>query len=498
MASEAEILAARRARAAQLAEQGAELFPARVPRPLDRVPELIAAYGETTAAELEADPNQATVAGRVMGVRSFGKAAFAVLQAEGLRLQVWVKRDRIGEERYAQFKNYEIGDFMWARGPLIRTKSDELTVEADEIGFLGKSYRPLPEKWHGLVDVETRYRQRYLDLLANPDARRTAIIRSRMTSAVRSFLEERGFIEVETPVLQPLYGGALARPFTTHHHTYDRELYLRISLELYLKRLIIGGIDRVYEIGRNFRNEGVDRTHNPEFSMLEVYQAYADYEDMMELTEALVSTVAERVLGSTVLQWAGREIDVAPPWPRRSMADLLREACGVDIEQDRSLEALRKAVKKAGVPGVEVDAAKTWAQLVDDLFSEAVEPKLIDPVFVVDYPTELSPLAKRHSEDPNLVERFEPFIGGFEIGNAFSELNDPDDQRERFAAQVEAARRGDDEAHPIDEDFLLALEHGMPPTGGMGMGMGRLAMLLSGADHLREVKLFPYMRPRDD
>jgi lysyl-tRNA synthetase class 2 len=443
MASEAEILAARRARAAQLAEQGAELFPARVPRPLDRVPELIAAYGETTAAELEADPNQATVAGRVMGVRSFGKAAFAVLQAEGLRLQVWVKRDRIGEERYAQFKNYEIGDFMWARGPLIRTKSDELTVEADEIGFLGKSYRPLPEKWHGLVDVETRYRQRYLDLLANPDARRTAIIRSRMTSAVRSFLEERGFIEVETPVLQPLYGGALARPFTTHHHTYDRELYLRISLELYLKRLIIGGIDRVYEIGRNFRNEGVDRTHNPEFSMLEVYQAYADYEDMMELTEALVSTVAERVLGSTVLQWAGREIDVAPPWPRRSMADLLREACGVDIEQDRSLEALRKAVKKAGVPGVEVDAAKTWAQLVDDLFSEAVEPKLIDPVFVVDYPTELSPLAKRHSEDPNLVERFEPFIGGFEIGNAFSELNDPDDQRERFAAQVQAARSGD-------------------------------------------------------
>ncbi len=498
MATEAEILAARRARAAQLVEQGAELFPARVPRPLDRLPELIAAYGEKSADELEAEPSRATVAGRVMGVRSFGKAAFAVLQAEGLRLQVWVKRDRLGQERYAQFKNYEVGDFMWARGPLIRTKSDELTVEADEIGFLGKAYRPLPEKWHGLADVEARYRQRYLDLLVNPESRRLAMIRSRITSAVRHLLEERGFVEVETPVLQPLYGGAHARPFTTHHHTYDTELYLRISLELYLKRLVIGGIDRVYEIGRNFRNEGVDRTHNPEFSMLEVYQSYADYEDMMELTEALVSGVAERVLGGTLIEREGRKIELAPPWPRRPMAELIREAVGVDIEQATSLDELRKAVQKSGVPGVDPARASTWALLVDELFSEAVEPGLIDPTFVVDYPTELSPLAKRHADSPALVERFEAFLGGIEIANAFSELNDPDDQRERFAAQERAAQSGDDEAHPIDEDFLLALEHGMPPTGGMGMGIGRLAMALSGAAHLREVKLFPYMRPRDD
>ena len=324
MATEAEILAARRAHAERLREHGVELFPARVPRPLDRIPELLAHHGKTPADALERDAPAVSVAGRILGLRSFGKAAFAVLQGEGERLQIWVKRDSVGQERYAQFKSYEIGDFMFARGLLMRTKTDELTVEADEIGFLAKSYRPLPEKWHGLQDVEARYRQRYVDLLVNPVARRIVTIRSRATSEARRFLEERGFMEVETPVLQPLYGGAHARPFTTHHHTYDKSLYLRISLELYLKRLIIAGIDRVYEIGRNFRNEGVDRTHNPEFSMLEVYQAYADYEDMMQLTESLVATVVERVLGTTVIERDGREIDLAPPWPRRSMAEGFR------------------------------------------------------------------------------------------------------------------------------------------------------------------------------
>jgi lysyl-tRNA synthetase class 2 len=498
MATEAEILAARRRRAEKLRDAGVELYPARVPYKPDRVPELIERFGETPGDELERQKQDATVAGRILGLRSFGKSAFVVLQAEGVRIQVWIKRDGVGEDVYAQFKSYEIGDFMWARGPLVRTKTDELTVEAGEIGFLAKSYRPLPEKWHGLVDVETRYRQRYVDLIVNSEARRITLTRSRATSAIRHFLEDRGFVEVETPVLQPLHGGALARPFTTHHHTYDRSLYLRISLELYLKRLIIGGIDRVYEIGRNFRNEGVDRTHNPEFSMLEVYQAYADYADMMELTENMVATVAERVLGTTVVVRDDREIDLAPPWPRRSMTELISDATGVDISKATDLESLQQAVRDAAVPKVSPGAAKTWGLLVDDLFSAAVEPTLIEPTLVVDYPTEISPLAKRHGEDPNIVERFEAFVCGIEIANAFSELNDPDDQRERFLAQQRDASMGDEEAHPIDEDFLRALEYGMPPTGGMGMGMGRLAMVLTGAAHLRETKLFPYMRPAED
>ena len=497
MATEKEILAARRERAAKLEELGVDLFPARVPRPLDRIPELRAAHDAKTAEELESDAPNATVAGRIVSLRSFGKAAFAMLQGEGERIQVWAKRQALGDA-YAQFKLYEIGDFMWARGPLIRTKTDELTVDAAEIGFLGKSYRPLPEKWHGLQDVEQRYRQRYVDLVVNPDARRTAMIRSRTLAEIRRFLDARGFVEVETPILQPLYGGASAKPFSTHHNTYDRDLYLRISLELYLKRLVVGGLDRVYELGKNFRNEGVDRTHNPEFTMLEVYQAYADYADMMMLTEELVATVAEKVTGGTRIEWGGQELDFTPPWRRAPMAELIRDACGIDIDAARDLESLRAAVKDVRVPGVDESEATTWSRLVDDVFSAAVEPGLVQPTFVVDYPTELSPLAKRHAEDAALVERFEPFVAGFELGNAFSELNDPDDQRERFLAQRRAAAAGDEEAHPLDEDFLRALEHGMPPTGGMGLGVGRFVMLLADAQHLREVELFPYMRPRDD
>ena len=497
MATEADILASRRQRAEKLAEQGIELFPARVPRPLDRTADVVAQFEKHGAEALEKAAPQVTVAGRVASIRSFGKAAFAVIKADGVGLQVWVKKNLLGEERYAQFKLYETGDFMYARGPLIRTKTDELTVDAQEIGFLGKSYRPLPEKWHGLQDVEQRYRQRYLDLLANDDARRIALIRSRTTTELRRFLDEQKFVEVETPVLQPLYGGANARPFTTHHNTYDTDLYLRISLELYLKRAIIGGLDRVYEVGRNFRNEGVDRSHNPEFSMLEVYQAYADYTDMMELAEQLISTVAQEVLGTQQVERDGVTIDLSPPWPRRPMAELIREASGIDIEVARDLETLSQAVRDANVDGVDLKGAKTWALLVDELFGATVEPQLIQPTFVIDYPTELSPLAKRRADNPDIVERFEAYIAGMELCNAFSELNDPDDQRERFEGQQRAAESGDDEAHPIDEDFLRALEHGMPPTGGMGLGIGRLAMVLSGASHLRETKLFPYMRTRD-
>ncbi|MFI5315931.1 MAG: lysine--tRNA ligase, partial [Myxococcota bacterium] len=400
--------------------------------------------------------------------------------------------------QWLQFQSYEVGDFVLARGKLVRTKKGELSLEARELGFLAKAFRPLPEKWHGLQDVEARYRQRYLDILTNPESRRAFVTRSRMISAMREYLDARGFLEVETPILQPIYGGGHARPFTTVHNTYDQQLFLRISFELYLKRLVVGGFDRVYEIGRDFRNEGVDRKHNPEFTMLEVYQAYADYHDMMELVEGMVALAAERALGTPTVERDGVKIDFSQPWPRRSMTELIREACGIDIERVSELDSLRAAVKQARVPNVDPGAANTWAGLVDAVFSETVEPGLVSPTFVVDYPAALSPLAKRDSARPHMVERFEGFIGGMEICNAFSELNDPDDQRVRFEEQAEASRLGDLEAQPLDEDFLRALEHGMPPTGGMGLGIGRLAMVFTGASHLREVKLFPHLRPRDD
>ncbi len=496
MATEAEILAARRARAERLRESGVELFPARVPRDRTSIPEILARFGTADADALAQAAAAFCVAGRIMALRSFGKMIFATLQSDGVELQVWLKKDALGDA-FEQVLLYEVGDFIWARGPLVRTKKGELTVEAREQGFLAKSYRPLPEKFHGLVDVEARYRQRYLDLLTNPESRQIFVARSRMISAIREFLDARGFLEVETPILQPLYGGAHARPFTTIHNTYDQMLYLRISFELYLKRLVIGGLDRVYEIGRDFRNEGVSKKHNPEFTMLEVYQAYADFEDMMSLVEQMVAHAAERMLGTTVIERDGRKLDVAPPWPKRKMAELIQDACAIDILQVVELPALQAAVKQARVPNVDVSRATSWAGLVDAIFSETVEPNLVAPTFVIEYPAALSPLAKREAARPQMVERFEGFVGGMEICNAFSELNDPDDQRERFLEQADAARRGDTDAQPLDEDFLRALEHGMPPTGGMGLGVGRLAMILTGAAHLREVKLFPHLRPRD-
>ena len=498
MATEQEILASRRARAERLRERGVELFPARVPRDRTPIPEILARFGDADAAALAAAAVSFCIAGRIVALRSFGKMAFATLQGDGLGLQVWLKKDALGEAVWETVRLYEVGDFIYARGTLVRTQKGELTIEASEQGFLAKSYRPMPEKFHGLQDVEARYRQRYLDVLTNPESRQVFVTRSRTISAIRDFLDTRGFLEVETPILQPLYGGAHARPFTTVHNTYDQTLFLRVSFELYLKRLVIGGLDRVYEIGRDFRNEGVSKKHNPEFTMLEVYQAYADFEDMMELVEGMVVHAAERAVGTLVLERDGRKLDLTPPWPRRAMADLIREACGIDIHLANELEALRAAVKQAGVPDVDPAAATSWAELVDDVFSETVEPGLFSPTFVVEYPAALSPLAKREAGRPQMVERFEGFIGGMELCNAFSELNDPDDQRRRFLEQVEASRAGDAGAQPLDEDFLRALEHGMPPTGGMGMGIGRLAMILTGSSHLREVKLFPHLRPRDD
>jgi lysyl-tRNA synthetase class 2 len=373
-----------------------------------------------------------------------------------------------------------------------RTRTGELTVGATSVRVIAKCLHPLPEKWHGLVDVEARYRQRYLDLLVNEEARRIALVRSRTVTAMRSFLDGRDFLEVETPVLQPLYGGAAARPFTSRFEAYDQTVYLRVSDELYLKRLVIGGLDRVYEIGRDFRNEGVSRKHNPEFTMMECYQAYADYEDMMELVQAMVQHVVAGVMGGTRLVFREQEIEFGGVWPRVSIRDALLEKTGVDVLAAPDFATLRARVLEKGLdPG----EAPTWGQLVDQLFSDHVEPTLVQPTFVTNHPVELSPLAKRSTEDPRLVERFELFVAGMELANAFSELNDPADQRARFDEQRLAAAAGDQDAHPLDEEFLLALEHGMPPTGGLGLGIDRLVIVLTDAQHIREVLLFPYMRP---
>jgi lysyl-tRNA synthetase class 2 len=384
-----------------------------------------------------------------------------------------------------------VGDFVRVEGVLWRTQKGELTVAVRALQMLSKSLRPLPEKWHGLTDVEARFRQRYLDLIANERAREIAFLRSRTVSAIRAFLDARGFLEVETPVLQEQAGGAAARPFVTHHNALDRDLYLRISLELHLKRLLVGGLEKVFEIGRVFRNEGIDARHNPEFTLLECYQAYADFRDMMALVQALVKDVAGQVLGTTRIACGDQSIELSGDWPRLTMRDAIRAETGVDILAAADLRSLREALQGKGIdPG----DAPTWAQLVDKVFSDAVEPKLVTPTFVTHHPTELSPLAKRSAEDPRLAERFELFLAGMEVANAFSELNDPLDQRARLEEQQRRGRAGDEEAHPMDEDFLLALEHGMPPTGGLGVGVDRLVRVLLDAPNLREVILFPQLR----
>jgi lysyl-tRNA synthetase class 2 len=488
--SEAE-RAARRARMEALRAEGIDPFPARV-EPFERIAELRARFDAADAGMLEADKPRVAVVGRVMSSRSFGKLRFFDLVEDGTKLQASARKGDAPAAVLALLDNVDVGDSVRVEGTLWRTKTGELTVAAEGLTLLSKSLRPLPEKWHGLQDVEARFRQRYLDLLVNETARRTAFVRSHTMKALRDFLDQRGFLEVETPALQPIYGGAAARPFVTHLNVFDQKLYLRISDELYLKRLVVGGLDRVYEIGRDFRNEGISRRHNPEFTMLECYQAYTDYRGMMELTESMFESVARSVLGRTKVEYQGRQIEFAGPYPRLTMHDALHSACGIDIRAASDLESLRRAMRKAGLdPG----DAPTWGRLVDDLFSEKVEPELVQPTFITDYPAELSPLAKRSAADPRLVERFELFVAGMELGNAFSELNDPDDQRARFLEQGRAAADGDEEAHPMDEDYLRALEHGLPPTGGLGVGVGRLVMVLADAPTLREVELFPHLRP---
>ncbi len=485
---------ARSERLEEIRASGVDPYPPRV-EPVAPLAEIHERFGDQDVDALEADPPTVSIAGRVLAIRSFGKLNFWRLVEDGQNLQVSVRKQQMEADVFAFAKRIDVGDFVRVTGPVWRTKTGELTVDAREITLLSKALRPLPEKWHGLQDVEARYRQRYLDLLVNPRAREIALTRSRAVTAMRSFLDGRGFLEVETPVLQPIYGGANARPFTTHHNQLGQDLYLRISDELYLKRLIIGGLDRVYEIGRNFRNEGVSKKHNPEFSVMECYQAYADYNDMMDLVEAMVKHIAKDVLGATSLVYQEQAIELGGSWPRISMRDAVLDATGVDIQAATDIEALRTAAKEQGIA---LGDAKTWAVGVDDLFSDHVEPKLVQPTFITHHPVALSPLAKDSRDDPLVAERFELFISGMEIANAFSELNDPDEQRRRFEAQRVDAAAGDDEAHPMDEAFLTALEHGMPPTGGLGVGIGRLAMVLADVHSLREVKLFPHMRPEHD
>jgi len=481
---------ARAERLAALRSAGLDPYPARV-GPLLRLAALRRRHDADDEAALETAAVEVAVAGRVLAIRSFGKLVFMTLVEDGVSLQASFRKPELSAAALALLPLVDVGDFVRAEGVLWRTRTGELTVGARALAVVAKCLHPLPEKWHGLVDVEARYRQRYLDLLTNPEARRAAVTRSRAITALRGFLDGRDFLEVETPVLQPLYGGASARPFVTHYDAYDQQVYLRISDELYLKRLVIGGFDRVYEVGHNFRNEGVSRKHNPEFTMMECYQAYADYRDMMELVQALLQHVVVAVTGGTRVTHREQPIEFGGDWPRLAIRDGILERCGVDVLAAADFATLRALVL---AKGLDTGDARTWGQLVDHLFSEHVEPTLVQPTFVTDYPVELSPLAKRSTADPRLVERFELFVGGMELANAFSELNDPEDQRGRFEEQRVARAAGDEEAQPLDEDFLLAMEHGMPPTGGLGVGIDRVVMLLCDAAHLREVLLFPYMR----
>ena len=444
--------------------------------------------------EMEGKP--VSIAGRMMSKRGMGKVSFCDIQDKTGRIQLYARKDEMDEEDYNRFKKYDIGDIVGIDGEVFRTQRGEMSVRAKKITLLSKSLLPLPEKFHGLTDKETRYRQRYVDLIVNPEVKRNFIIRSQFIKHLRDYLDNMGYIEVETPVLNTIAGGAAARPFITHHNTLDIDMYMRIATELPLKRLIVGGMDRVYEVGRIFRNEGMDPKHNPEFTTVELYQAYADFHDMMDIAEGVYTTFAQKYLGSYELEWMGEKIDLAPGWPRLTMVEAVKQFVGVDFG---AITDDAEAVAAANAVGVELaDAAeKTWGNALYACFDQKVEEHLVQPTFITMYPVEVSPLTKRSPVDPRLTERFEFFICRSEMGNAYSELNDPIDQRERFMKQVEQRERGDDETEMLDEDFLTALEYGMPPTGGMGMGIDRAVMLFTGADSIRDVILFPTMKPLD-
>ena len=437
-----------------------------------------------------------SVAGRIMSKRGMGKALFCHIKDDRGQIQLYIKKDSVSEQEFADFRKYDIGDIIGVSGYVFKTKTEEISVHVEKVTLLSKSLRPLPEKFHGMTNTELKYRQRYVDLMVNDDSRRNFEIRSRFISFMRRYLDGRGYMEVETPVLNTIAGGASARPFITHHNTLDIDMYMRIATELPLKRLIVGGIERVYEIGRIFRNEGMDTKHNPEFTTVELYEAYADFHDMMDIAEGIISGAAKEILGGYQVEWMGEQIDLTPGWRRLSMVDAVREYVGIDFEK---ISDDAEAVAAAKAIGVELAAAaeKTWGNALYACFDQRVEEKLIQPTFITMYPVEVSPLTKRSPADPRLTERFELFVCHSELANAYSELNDPIDQRYRSEKQVEQRERGDDETEMLDEDFLLALEYGMPPTGGMGMGIDRCVMLLTGCASIRDVILFPTMKPQE-
>jgi lysyl-tRNA synthetase class 2 len=451
---------------------------------------LIETYGNTTKEELESKRIEVTVAGRIIAMRSFGKACFSHIQDGSERIQVYFQRNTLGEDRYALFKKIDIGDFIGVTGFLFRTKTNELTIEVENFTLLSKALRPLPEKWHGLTDVELRYRQRYVDLIVNPEVKKVFLLRTKIIQAIRKFLNARNYLEVETPMMQSIPGGATAKPFKTHHNALDMDLYLRIAPELYLKRLLVGGFERVYEINRNFRNEGISTRHNPEFTMLEFYTAYADYQYLLDFTEQMISTVALEVLGTTEVEYEGHKISLAPPWKRVTYIDSLRQA-GVPNDVLADAEKARVYALKLGG---NLKGGEPLGKILNEIFEAMVEPKLIQPTFITDYPTDISPLSKKRDDNPAFVERFELFVLGRELANAFSELNDPVDQKQRFQKQVSEREAGDEEAHQMDEDFIRALEYGMPPAAGEGIGIDRLVMLLTGSSSIRDVILFPQMK----
>jgi lysyl-tRNA synthetase class 2 len=476
-----------------LRERGVNPYPSRVARS-HTIAEALQHF-----AEWQGEERNLTLVGRIRLMRDMGKAAFAHIEDGSGRIQLYFRINDIGEEAYKLLKLLDIGDFIQVSGFLFFTRTQERTLHVRELCLLSKSLRPLPEKFHGLEDVEIRQRKRYLDLLANGDAARAIFVtRSRTITAMRRYLDEHGFLEVETPILQPLYGGATARPFVTHHNALDRDLYLRIAVELYLKRLIVGGFERVYEIGRDFRNEGIDRSHNPEFTMMECYQAYADYNDMMRLVEEMLCFIAQEVKGSATVTYQGTTIDLTPPWPRIPLLKAIETYTGIDVARFPERESLAAEMR---AKGYEADPKLGRGRLIDDLkgamFRKGI-PELKQALFLVDYPLDVSPLAKQHSEIAGLTDRFQPFVGGLEMGNAFTELNDPLDQRARFEDQARQRAQGDDEAQVLDEDFLEALETGMPPTGGLGIGIDRLAMLMTDQESIRDVILFPTMRKAAD
>ncbi|WP_342536655.1 lysine--tRNA ligase [Sporosarcina sp. FSL K6-3508] len=456
--------------------------------------EIRSAYEELSKEELEETEHEVTIAGRIMTKRGKGKAGFAHIQDLGGQIQIYVRQDAIGEDAYKLFTLADLGDIVGVQGVIFKTKVGELSIKATKFTFLTKSLRPLPEKFHGLQDIEQRYRQRYLDLISTEGSKETFIMRSRIIQSMRHYLDKQGFLEVETPMLHSIAGGAAARPFVTHHNTLDMTLYMRIAIELHLKRLIVGGLEKVYEIGRVFRNEGMSTRHNPEFTMIELYEAYADYNDIMELTENLVAHIAQEVLGTTTIQYGEDQIDLAPRWKRLHMADAVKEYTGVDFWQQLTKEQAHELAKEHNV---QVTSSMEAGHVLNEFFEQKVEEQLVQPTFIYGHPVEVSPLAKKNPEDPRYTDRFELFIVRREHANAFTELNDPIDQRARFEAQLVEKEQGNDEAHEMDEDFIEALEYGLPPTGGLGIGIDRLVMLLTNAQSIRDVLLFPQMRSKD-